>query len=437
MSSAIEQQLFDQLSKHLQSRRAAILHAWKVRTEADPTLSTASQLTRTQFLNGIPQWLMAFNARLCALDTSAAHTDDDEVAQVREEGREHGSHRWEQGYDLREVTREWGHLHYCLMEEIESYRRAHVDGDPELLYLAQQALAEAINDSINESVTQYNDMQIGEASTHLQDLEHALADMTELERLRGEALRTASHDLRGSLTVAVGASQLLDEAQDPATRAQVIGMVQRSISSLYQMVTALMDLARLEAGQEKRSVQPFDAGPLLRQLGDTAQPLAQARHLTLHTHGPVSLPVAGDAVKVQRIAQNLILNALKYTQHGGVDVAWDWHGEEQWQLTIRDSGPGMAASVATQLTATDATTSPADKNSPQDGNERTPLPAHTELPTAHPADLAATDILRYSEGVGLSIVKRLCELLEARLHIESQPGQGTTFRILFPRAYGG
>ncbi|MBV9868824.1 MAG: sensor histidine kinase [Abitibacteriaceae bacterium] len=429
MTSLAEQRLFNQLSKHLQQRRAAILHAWKMRAEADPVLSTASQLTRSQFLDGIPTWLMAFNARLCALDTSAGHSDDEEVEQVREEGREHGSHRWEQGYDLREVTREWGHLHYCLIEEMELYRRAHPEGDPELLHLARQALAEAINDSINESVTQYNERQEAEATSHLHDLERALSDMSELERLRGEALRTASHDLRGSLTVAVGASQLLDEAKDPAMRAQIVGMVQRSISALYQMVTALMDLARLEAGQEKRTVQAFDAAALLQQLGETAQPLADARHLTLHTRGPASLPVAGDAVKVQRIAQNLILNALKYTQRGGVEVSWDWHDETQWRLTIRDSGPGIAAATTGEATAT------GEADTPKAGDAATPVPAHTELPTAHPADLAATDIMRYSEGVGLSIVKRLCELLEARLEMESAVGQGTTFCIFFPRSY--
>ena len=75
-------------------------------------------------------------------------------------------------------------------------------------------------------------------------------------------------------------------------------------------------LARLQAGQEERRVAPFDAAELLRRLCDDVRPLADAKKLSLALDGPATLTVEGDAVKVRRIAQNLLLNALKYTRAG-------------------------------------------------------------------------------------------------------------------------
>ena len=88
------------------------------------------------------------------------------------------------------------------------------------------------------------------------------------------------------------------------------------------MLNDVMDLARLEAGQEQRSVEPFDAAVLLRELCEGLQPLAGERGLLLKAVGPTTFPVEGDTVKTRRIVQNLLLNALKYTQEGGVTATW-------------------------------------------------------------------------------------------------------------------
>jgi signal transduction histidine kinase len=75
------------------------------------------------------------------------------------------------------------------------------------------------------------------------------------------------------------------------------------------------------------------------------RPLATDRGLFLESHGPTALQVEGDAVKTRRIAQNLLLNAIKYTEQGGVRVSWEevTAGElERWVLSVQDTGPGFA-----------------------------------------------------------------------------------------------
>src|SRR5690606_19844490 len=86
---------------------------------------------------------------------------------------------------------------------------------------------------------------------------------------------------------------------------------------------------------------PFDAAALIGEFCRIARPVAVERGLYLHLEGPDALPVSGDATKVRRILQNLVLNALKYTDTGGVKVSWGPEGARSWFVTIQDTGPGL------------------------------------------------------------------------------------------------
>jgi two-component system CheB/CheR fusion protein len=164
------------------------------------------------------------------------------------------------------------------------------------------------------------------------------------------------------------------------------------------MLNDLIELTRLQAGREQLNVVRFNARTELADLCESLQPLAASQRLFLKFDAQAALVVDGDAVKVRRIAQNLILNALKYTDRGGVHVSCGEVGDgplPRWFLCVQDTGDGLDGPTPGRRTA-----------------------------SAYP-----------SEGVGLSIVKRLCELLDAHLELETQRGQGTTFRIIFPRRY--
>ena len=82
---------------------------------------------------------------------------------------------------------------------------------------------------------------------------------------------------------------------------------------------------------------------------ENLQPLAAERGLFLKADGPATLSVEGDAGKIRRIAQNLLLNALKYTQEGGVTMRWGDsrnNDPERWMLCVQDTGPGFHAGPA-------------------------------------------------------------------------------------------
>ncbi|WP_128544759.1 PAS domain S-box protein [Larkinella soli] len=231
---------------------------------------------------------------------------------------------------------------------------------------------------------------------------HTLAELRNSLQERGEVLRSASHDLRGHVGVIASATQLLGLAGSEAERSQMLQMIRRNIQMMTQLMTNLLDLARLEAGQEILHLSRFNPALLLEDLAAGAQAMAQERGLSLQAAGPSDLEIESDPLQVRRIAQNLLLNALKYTQTGGVTLAWQ-RLDTGWQFSVTDTGPGLSESLVRQL--------------------RGQLPA----------DSATGSLPGRSggEGIGLSIVRRLCVLLGATLTVESEAEKGTRFEVRF------
>jgi signal transduction histidine kinase len=291
--------------------------------------------------------------------------------------------------------------------------------------------------AIEESVAQYFALQQREATAHAQDLEHALEEIRELEQQRADQWHQAAHDLRGNLgVVAHVAVGLTRHGQQDASRQEFVRILMRNVTSLHHLLEDVTSLARLQAGREKRQIEPLDVTTILEPLCEGIEPLAQQRGLTLKCEGPAGLGVDGDAVKIRRIAQNLILNSVKYTRQGGITVTWgDSRADpKRWLLTVQDTGPGFhtdsAAPIAAMLDPARDALPPSERAPPKGGKPsvlmRLPVESGEHARSSHG---------EAGEGIGLSIVKRLCEMLGAKIEMESVRGQGTTFRILFPRHY--
>ncbi len=408
------------------------MEAWRAASDADPDQTTSNALTRSQFNDHIPEVLNAFERKLRA--KPGGERAADAVEDQREEEVKHGLHRWQQGYRLREITREWGHLHLCLSAELDAFVEAHPDMPRESQSAANRELIMLVNNAINESTAQYARMEREEATGRAHDLEMALAQIGELERKRGALIREAVHDLGGNIQAVSSAASLLGVTDIPDEERRVFSdMLKRGVGTLRSMLGDLMDLARLEAGEQKRKIAPFDAAVVLTELVRVSRPLADERQLNLICSGPDPLPVEGDADKVHRIAQNLLLNALKYTEQGGVTVSWGEEGAEKWWLMVKDTGPGIAVSGAPILKVLqEATASACEAEEEADGQSKE---SSSSLPEVTQSTGSHSGRQQPGEGIGLSIVKRLCELLDASLELSSSEHSGTTFRAVFPRRY--
>ena len=291
---------------------------------------------------------------------------------------------------------------------------------------------------LSESVAQFAHLQRADAEARLRTLEDAHRELAALEQQRADAWREATHDLRGNLAIVQNVTSLLQLKSSPTPGVEKsLQMLERSVASLHALLNDLTTQARLDAGRERREIKSFDAAEALSDLCAASQAMAAEHGLYLKAEGPSSLPVEGDRVKVCRIAQNLLLNALQYTQHGGIKVTWERAatGDERWVLCVQDSGPGLGTPSTTPLSvALDSATRNAQviqAAAAPAGDDEPPAPAPAPMLESR----AAHESERPREGIGLAIVKRLCELMDAALELQTEEGKGSTFRVTFPSRY--
>jgi len=423
-----------ELATYLAQQRESILKAWREAVNCDPEVSTASTLSHAQFNDHIPDVLDAFERELRGLESQT-----DALASEQQSAAEHGLHRWQQGYDQRETMREWNHLHLCVLDAIERFGSRHPGLPATVLPEARRSLVRLCNGGMCESAARFAWLQRANAAARVRELEQALGQVQAIERERAETWREAAHDLRGSVSAISSAAAIVarDGVQE-ATRVQFSVSLRKSIVSLHELLSDLMSLARLEAGQDSRQITVVDVGQLMREFCDSMRPLAAERGLFLHSEGPESLIVASDPTKVRRIAQNLVLNALNATEHGGVRVAWEKtpnSDSARWMLSIQDTGPGFSNGAPELARALKEATEEAQELEIRAETAGDTSAQSTAPHTLHSQSPARAQYTQHGEGIGLSIVKRLCEVLDASLDLESDAGKGTTFRVTLPCEY--
>ncbi|HEV7425134.1 MAG TPA: RsbRD N-terminal domain-containing protein, partial [Thermoanaerobaculia bacterium] len=142
----------NELASELLERREAILDAWRAAGDAGPGGSVASSLSRAQFNDHIPAVLD------CLASTLRAWPEEQDSAAVEQQAArvcEHGLQRWQQGYPLRELVAEWGHLQVCVVDELERYGAEHPSLDPSVMPAARRAWSQLCASGVTQSATQY------------------------------------------------------------------------------------------------------------------------------------------------------------------------------------------------------------------------------------------------------------------------------------------
>lgn len=395
-----------EVGDYLSNRQEYIVDRWMQACELDGTLGVImGRLAREDFRNNIPASIAQLNSIMsdgCSQQTANS---------VRCEVAKHGHHRWKQGFSLRELIRDWGNLNRVLISVIDEFYQER----PELaadMPKALDRLAEFMTEATSNSVKRFDELRQAEASGMARELGSVKNQFEKLTEARAKILREAAHDIRGGLSTIAGASAVLKFAKDHNTSLdEMLATLDSGVETVKDMLNALLDLSRLESGAEDVELSTVDLTELFEHLVAEQQGVASMKGLTLITEGPPKLMVRTDAGKVRRITQNLLSNALEYTPSGEVHISWRAE-EKQWVLVVRDTGSGMqnkfGSPVAQEMDQPDLETQPTRPEGPQ---------AYA------------------GEGIGLTIVKRLCELLEAGISLQSEIGKGTTFTLSFPMDY--
>jgi signal transduction histidine kinase len=227
--------------------------------------------------------------------------------------------------------------------------------------------------------------------------------------LRSRFLSYMSHEFRTPLaSISSIGSLLLNELDGPLTAEQrrQLEFVRGSVSELTDMVDDLLDLAKVDAGRIAISPEWFEMVDLFAALRGMFKPIVDASAVALIFEEPQGIPrIYSDDKKLSQILRNFISNALKFTKQGEVRISAQLLQADTVEFAVADTGVGIAAEQQRML--------------------------FTDFVQI---DNPMQKRLRGS-GLGLSLSKKLAELLGGRIAVDSEPGRGSRFGVVIPTHY--
>ena len=239
-----------------------------------------------------------------------------------------------------------------------------------------------------------------------QELEESNRKLIELDQLKSRFFANVSHELRTPLTLLLAPLESLIqkyESRLDAAAGEMLLTMQANGMRLLKLINDLLDLIRLESGRLQVKAEPIAVPEFINGLASAVRQLAVAKKITLETHLDPELDVIlGDHDKLEKIALNLLFNALKFTPHGGrIWLRVEKDGME-FLLIVSDTGVGIAEKSLPFVF---------DRFWQEDSSSKRKF---------------------QGVGIGLALVKELVEIQAGTVSVQSQEGKGATFTIRLP-----
>jgi signal transduction histidine kinase/FixJ family two-component response regulator/HPt (histidine-containing phosphotransfer) domain-containing protein len=233
------------------------------------------------------------------------------------------------------------------------------------------------------------------------ELEKAKSYAENLLVAREKLMLTITHDIKAPAGSIIGYIDLLIRLVNDRRQQFYLSNMKSSAQHLLALVTSLLDYHRLEAGKMDLHPVAFNPHELLTDIYNSFLPLAEKKQLQLDFKEklPEALTLEGDPFRIRQIVENLLSNALKFTAAGGITLQAEYHGN-QFVFSVSDTGCGMTANEQERI-----------------------FKEFTRLSSAQGQE---------GFGLGLSITRKLVELLLGRIDIESAPRKGSTFKVSMP-----
>ena len=243
-------------------------------------------------------------------------------------------------------------------------------------------------------------------------LEKAKLVAENLLRSREKLILTISHDIRAPLSSIMGYIELLQRRHPDARQQYYLENMRSSSDHVLSLVNDLLDYQRLESGQIELHRLPFRVPALFQEIGMSFRPLAEAKNLQLEwvlQPEEMEQVYLGDTIRLRQVVSNLLSNAIKFTDEGKVSLIVSIEQVESYQyalvILVRDTGPGI----------------------PYEERER----IFGEF-----ARLYGTEQVE-GFGLGLSITRKLVQLMHGTLTLESEEGEGSRFKVCVPLPLAG
>lgn len=237
-----------------------------------------------------------------------------------------------------------------------------------------------------------------------EQLQQALEEAARAGAAKSDFLSRMSHDIRTPLNAIMGMNQIaVSHLDDPERVRDCLYKMSRSSEHLLSLINEVLDMSHIESGRLELILEPLSVTSLLESLSTLIRPQAADKDQLLTIDCDLRHDtVMGDAVRLTQIFTNIAGNAVKYTPKGGTIAVLLQETDAGYEFSCKDSGIGMNASFIPHIFE--------------------PFTRETDSRTGK---IPGT-------GLGMSIVQNLVRLMKGDIHVESAPGQGSTFRVLLP-----
>lgn len=211
-----------------------------------------------------------------------------------------------------------------------------------------------------------------------------------------------THEVRNPLHTISGALEMLElENLQPEKKVQYINTAQKQIKRVSRLFEDIKTLQRYDFDENFINRQLFDLKKLVEEVSDVYQPIAQKKGLKLFSKNPDACNVNGDPDKIEQVLDNLVSNAIKYTQEGTVEIGFKKQGELA-EVFVKDTGPGIGKEHLDRL-----------------------FDRFYRTDKARSRDKGGT-------GLGLSVVKGILNAHQSEIKVESREGEGSRFYFTLP-----
>ena len=230
-------------------------------------------------------------------------------------------------------------------------------------------------------------------------LKESVRQNEELIDSRKKAMHTITHELRTPLAAIHGYAELIQKNNAETRIDRYSEHIHLSSQRMLAMLNSLLDFFRLDNGKERLVSIPFRLEDIAHTLKVEFQNIAENKNLCLVIENNADIVLTGDKNRILQIGNNLLSNAIKFTENGGVSMTTDYNNGVL-TLVVEDTGTGMTKEEQQRI-----------------------FTAFERLPNATAQD---------GFGLGLSVVKRIVDMLKGTIEVQSEKGKGSRFTVRLP-----
>ena len=388
------------LSQLLSEKIEVITQQWVEAVAEDRQIKSADSLSRSAIKNHIPMVLKALVTILSQSEVSDTQT-------VIRDSLTHGSERAEQGFDAAEIAREYHLLRSALFRNLQSDL---VKTTPEEVFRVMALIDQVIDEATAQCFKSYMQERLQELENLQSQLTLNNQELSRLIRASQQNLSHLAHELKTPLSSIISYSELFlkqqrrSKLEDSVSSLGHIDRVLRNGRRLLRLINDALELSRHETGDIELQLELTDVRSVIQSVLEVVQPLADAKTLDLLWDcAPDFPPVLTDSFRLQQILINLISNAIRYTQTGCITLEYRTLDDDQWVVSVIDTGVGISSDVQARIFDPFFRGQPLDISQTTDGT-----------------------------GLGLAIVDLLVKRLEGTISVTSEVGMGSTFTIVLP-----